>query len=71
MSRCGWMLALALVIAIIGCATTEEKTTGPEDTYPTSLHGARPGKDLPDGSQLFFASPLTREQMTALGFATR
>jgi hypothetical protein len=29
------------------------------------------GKDLPDGSQLFFATPLTREQMTAMGFENR
>jgi hypothetical protein len=27
------------------------------------------GKDLPDGSQLLFATPLTREQMRELGFA--
>jgi hypothetical protein len=29
---------------------------------------ARIGKDSPDGSQMFFATPLTAEQMTKLGF---
>jgi hypothetical protein len=29
------------------------------------------GKELPDGSQLFFATPLTDEQMAKLGFAVR
>jgi hypothetical protein len=35
---------MLVLVIVVGCVTAEEQAIGPEETFPTSLHGARPGK---------------------------
>jgi hypothetical protein len=65
MRAAGWIVAI--LFTFTGLAVARD----PAETFPTSLHGSRPGKDNPDGSQLFFATLTTTDQLIKLGFESR
>ncbi|MEW6750646.1 MAG: T9SS type A sorting domain-containing protein [Candidatus Latescibacterota bacterium] len=58
---------LLLLLLLAGLHAAAAATAQPAN-FETSLHKRRPGKNFWYGSQMLFATPLSRAQMDKLGF---